>query len=145
MPVFMLQTLFKRVNGKCQNNTVPTAIKISIGEIQLKASLNDSPTALAIIENLPIKSSGQRWGDEIYFSINVQADLEPDASDVLQPGDLAFWPSGNAFCIFWGPTPASIGNEVRAASPVNLIGSIEDDLTLLARVNSHTPVRIEKS
>ena len=123
---------------------MPTPISISVGNIKLKASLNDSPTAVAIAEHLPIKSSGQRGGDEIYFSIGVQAELESDASAVVQPGDLAYWPPGSAFCIFWGPTPASNGDEVRAASEVNVIGSIDDDLSQLGQVDSGSPVLIEK-
>ena len=66
------------------------------------------------------------WGHEFYFDIGVQADQEPDASDVVDVGDLAYWPPGMAFCVFFGRTPASHGNEVRAASPVNVVGRIDD-------------------
>jgi hypothetical protein len=76
---------------------------------------------------LPIEASAQRWGGEIYFSIAVDAELEEDSREVLQAGELAFWPPGNAFCIFFGPTPASQGNDIRAASAVNIIGKMKGD------------------
>ena len=120
-----------------------TAIQILAGKIILPASLNDSPTARAIARKLPIIGIGQRWGDEIYFDIPVQMDLEPDAREVMQAGELGYWPTGNAFCIFWGPTPASQGDEIRAASAVNIIGCVQGDPSVLRNVRSGTEVRIE--
>lgn len=119
------------------------AIQIIAGKIILPASLNDSPTARVIAQKLPIIGIGQRWGDEIYFDIPVQMDLESDAREVVQAGELAYWPTGNAFCIFFGPTPASQGDEIRAASAVNIVGCIEGDLAGLRNVRSGAKVRIE--
>ncbi len=120
-----------------------TAIQIIAGKEILPASLNDSPTARAIARKLPIIGIGQRWGDEIYFDIPVQMDLEPDAREVVQAGELGYWPTGNAFCIFFGLTPVSQGDEIRAASAVNIIGCVQGDLSVLRNVRSGTEVRIE--
>lgn len=120
-----------------------TAIQIIAGKITLPASLNDSPTARAIARKLPIIGIGQRWGDEIYFDIPVQMDLEPDAREVMQAGELGYWPTGNAFCIFFGLTPVSQGDEIRAASAVNIIGNVEGDPAALRKVRSGTEVRVE--
>ncbi len=120
-----------------------TAIQIIAGKIILPASLNDSPTARAIARKLPIIGVGQRWGDEIYFDIPVQMDLEPDAREVMQAGELGYWPTGNAFCIFFGFTPVSQGDEIRAASAVNIIGCVQGDLSVVRNVRSGTEVRIE--
>jgi hypothetical protein len=119
-------------------------IQITTGSIFIKATLNDKPTARAIAENLPIIGIGQRWGDEIYFDIPVEMDIEPDAREVLEAGELGYWPTGNAFCIFFGPTPASKGNEIRAASAVNIVGKVDGDPAALRNVRSGTEVRLEQ-
>ena len=121
---------------------MPTMIKITAGSLQFEAQLNDTPTARAIIDALPITASGQRWGEEIYFAIPVDAPLEPDARDVLQPGELGYWPNGNAFCLFFGPTPASKGDEIRAASDVNIIGNLSGDFADLTNVPSGAEIVI---
>jgi hypothetical protein len=96
-----------------------------------------------VAEALPIKARGNRWGEEIYFEIPVEADLEADARDVLEAGELGYWPSGNAFCIFFGRTPASRGDEIRAASAVNIIGKITGDISQLPGVANGAQVLIE--
>ena len=102
-------------------------IRIKAGSVVMEARLNDSPTAEAIAAALPIEARVNTWGEEIYFPIPVHAQLESDASDLVREGDLAYWPTGAAFCIFFGPTPASRGNEVRAASAVNVVGTVNGD------------------
>jgi len=119
------------------------AIKITAGGVQIEAELNDGPTAKSIVETLPIKARGQRWGGEIYFSIPVQAELEDGSRDVLEAGELGYWPTGNAFCIFFGPTPASVGDEIRAASEVNIIGRVKGDAAELWDVLDGADVIIE--
>ena len=118
-------------------------IMITVGEIQFQGRLNDSPTARLISEALPIEAACNRWGEEIYFSIPVQAPLEPDAREVVEPGTLGYWPSGNAFCIFWGPTPASQGDEIRAASEVNIIGTISGNYKNLNQITNGTNITIQ--
>ena len=122
---------------------MPKAIQITAGQIQVAAELNDSPTSKSIVDALPIKTKGSRWGGEIYFSIAVEVELEADSRDVLEAGELGYWPTGNAFCIFFGPTPASQADEIRAASAVNIIGTIKGDLSQLPNVPDGALVCIE--
>ena len=121
-------------------------IRIKAGDFEFGAELNDSPTAQKIADTLEITANGNRWGGEIYFAIPVKAKLEPDNSrEVLQAGELGYWPAGSAFCIFWGKTPASQTDEIRAASAVNIIGKItEDDLSALWDVPNGAEVVISK-
>jgi hypothetical protein len=122
---------------------MPKQIKITAGQIQVEAELNDSLTAKSIVDALPIKGRGNRWGEEIYFAIPVAADLDEGARDVLEAGELGYWPSGNAFCVFFGPTPASQGDEIRAASAVTIIGKVKGDLSELPNVPDGADVLIE--
>jgi hypothetical protein len=119
-------------------------ILIRVGGNSFEAELNDSVTGKAIYGALPIRARGQRWGGEIYFSIPVSCELEDDSRDVLEEGELGYWPPGKAFCIFFSPTPASSGNEIRAASAVNIIGAIKADLSGLWNVPDGAEVCIEK-
>ena len=121
---------------------MPHKIEIVTENVQIEAELNDSPTAKSIISELPIKALAQRWGGEIYFSIPVTAELESDSREVLEAGELGFWPTGNAFCIFFGPTPMSQSNEIRAASAVNIIGKIKSDWAGLWDVPSGSDIVI---
>jgi hypothetical protein len=117
-------------------------IRITVGLLCLTAELDGSSTAEAILHALPIEASGNRWGDEIYFGIPVVAEAE-NAKEVVAVGDLAYWPPGRAFCIFFGPTPASRGNEIRPASPVNVVGRVLGDATLLRQTGDGELVKIE--
>ena len=122
---------------------MPKDIIITAGKVKVEAELYDTPTVRAIVDKLPITAQAQRWGDEIYFSIPAIAQLENNSRDVLQAGELGYWPPGNAFCIFFGPTPASKGDEIRAASAVNIIGKIKGDWSGLLNVSSADSVLIE--
>lgn len=117
-------------------------ITITAGSVTLTAELNDSPTARAIWDALPITGSANIWGDEIYFGIPVSLDEEDDAEADVEVGALAYWPPGNAFCIFWGPTPASSGSQPRAASPVNVFGQVNGDATKFGQVRNGEAVEI---
>ena len=99
-------------------------IRILVGGVELEGRLNGSATAEALWDALPLEAEGSYWGDELYFAIPVQVEADPAATDVVEPGAIAFWPPGNCLCLFWGPTPASHGNECRAASPVNVAGEV---------------------
>jgi len=123
---------------------MPKAIKITAGQIQVAAELNDSSTAQAVYDELPIKAKGSRWGGEIYFSIPVEAELEADSRDVLEAGELGYWPPGKAFCIFFGPTQASQANEIRAASAVNIVGKMKRAWSGLWDVQDGSDVCVEK-
>lgn len=119
-------------------------IAITAGQVQLTAQLNDTATATAIMEALPIEAEANRWGGEIYFSIPVEASLASDARQVVAAGDLGYWPPGQAFCIFFGPTPASGGNEIRAASPVNIVGRVEGGLDELWNIPDGAAISLRR-
>ena len=119
-------------------------IRITVGKISAEAVLNESRTAAAIWDALPLSIAGQTWGDEIYFAIPVTAKAE-NARAVVEMGDLAYWPPGSAFCIFYGPTPASQGDEIRPASPVNVFGRVLGDPTVFKPVRSGATVRVERA
>ena len=108
------------------------------------AELNDTPTANLVWDSLPIEASGSTWGDEIYFRTPISAE-EDNAREVVDMGDVAYWPPGQALCLFFGPTPASQGDEIRPASAVNVLGRIEGDATVLKQVRSGSEVRVEKA
>lgn len=112
----------------------------------VEASLTDeSPdTAKAVWEALPIEARANTWGDEIYFGVPVDVDSE-NPREVVELGDLAYWPPGNAFCIFFGRTPASRGDEIRPASAVNVFGKLEGDPKVFKKVRSGETVRIERA
>jgi hypothetical protein len=122
---------------------MPTLIIITVDDTELSAELNDSSTAQQIIKQLPIESHAHRWGDEFYFAIPVDHAEEADARDEMAVGELAYWPPGNAFCIFFGPTPVSIGSEPRAANPCNPLGQILDDIEPLLAARDGAHVRID--
>jgi hypothetical protein len=119
-------------------------ITITAGSVTLEAELNDGPTASAIWEALPITGRANTWGDEIYFAIPVQMPEEPDARADVEVGELGYWPVGNAFCIFFGPTPASDGPEPRAASPVNILGRVLGDATEFRQVPGGAAVTLSR-
>ncbi len=123
---------------------MPEKIVIKVSEVAFEAELNDSVTGKAIYSALPIRAKAQRWGGEIYFSIPVSCELEEDSREVLDEGELGYWPPGTAFCIFFGPTPASGGDEIRAASAVNIVGRMKGDLSGLWDVPDGGEVCIEK-
>ena len=119
-------------------------IKIRAGSVEAEAVLNDSLTAKNIWEALPIEARANTWGDEIYFAIPVKAPLEKTAQELVEAGDLGYWPSGNAFCIFFGPTPMSRGKEIRPASAVNVIERVSEDAKVFKKVPSGAKVRLEQ-
>jgi len=119
-------------------------IIITAGSVSLPAELNDNPTARQVWDTLPIEGRANVWGDEIYFEISVRTDQEPDARADVEVGELGYWPPGNAFCIFFGPTPVSTGERPRAASPVNILGRVLGDATSFREVAGGSLVRITR-
>lgn len=126
-------------NGGCVRK-----ILICAGEISIEAILKDNFTADALWKALPLESSVNTWGNEIYFNIPLQLKEAEDARDVVALGDLGYWPPGKSFCIFFGRTPASRNNEIRAASVVNVFGMIEGDATIFKEVPDGTRIRVSK-
>jgi hypothetical protein len=117
-------------------------IKIRVGTLVLDAILSDTPTATKIAGILPLSSRFNTWGDEIYFPVPVQSELEANAAEEVKIGDLGYWPTGRAFCIFFGPTPLSGEGKIIPASAVNVIGHVTGDATALKEVMLESDVEI---
>lgn len=124
---------------------MPTDIVILAGDLSLEGHLTDTPTARALAQALPFEAKAHLWGEEIYFAVpQVVQDLDDTATMVVNVGDLAYWPSGRAFCIFFGLTPASVPGEIRPASAVNLVGRLLGDPCCLTAVPEGSTVRVER-
>ena len=118
-------------------------IRITVGDVVLEAELNDTASAAKIGAALPIRTSFSTWGDEIYFSIPVAAELDASAQEVVEIGDLGYWPPGSAFCIFFGQTPVSEPGRIMPASAVNIIGKVVGDATLFKQAMRAREVVLE--
>lgn len=127
---------------------MPVRIKISApstGEVSAEVDEARNPeTARAVLAALPIESTVNRWGEEVYFSTSVTAG-EEKAQEEVEIGDMGFWPPGKAVCIFFGRTPASTGNKPRAASPVNVFGRITGDSKVFGKTRSGESIRVERA
>jgi len=115
-------------------------LKISVGEVEIRVELFDTPTADAILANVPFESRASIWGEEVYFATPVSVPAEPDARTVVEAGEMAFWLDGDSIAIGFGPTPISQGDEIRLASPANIWGRALDDVRLLASVRAGAPI-----
>ncbi|WP_331236381.1 cyclophilin-like family protein [Natronorarus salvus] len=104
---------------------------------------DDSPETRAAVEAaLPLSGEASRWGEELYFRTDVDVGPE-NPRELVDPGTIAYWPAGNALCLFWGPTPASEGEEPRAASPVNVVARVED-VSALADLEGSASVELRE-
>ena len=119
-------------------------IRIAAGGVSATAVLYENDTADAIWGALPFAARGNRWGDEIYFEIPLRLSQADDAREVMDAGELGYWPVGHAFCIFWGPTPVSQADEPRAYSPVNPFGRLEGDPGIFGSVASGEQVQVKR-
>ena len=119
-------------------------IRITAGSVSAEARLDGSKTAQAVWDALPLTAKADTWGDEIYFSIPVHL-KEESPKEAVAMGDLGYWLPGSAFCIFFGPTPASRGDEIRPASPVNVFGRILGDPKVFKKVRAGTAIRIQEA
>lgn len=124
-----------------------TRIRFMAGEAVFDGMLNDSETASAIARRLPVTFAMSRWGEEYYGNIGEHLGMDEagDARSEMKIGELAYWPVGNALCIFFGPTPASTGPEPVAASNVNPVGMLEGDLDGLKAMGGSIEVTVEKA
>lgn len=118
-------------------------LRIRIGDVSMEAELNDTPTAHKVAEALPVQTSFSTWGDEIYFAIPVDAELDGSAQEVVELGDLGYWPPGKAFCIFFGQTPMSQPGKIMPASAVNVIGRVIGDATQFKQAMHERNVTLE--
>lgn len=117
---------------------------IEAGGVKAEAELNETETAGLIWDALPVEATANTWGDEVYFDIPVTTGLE-DAVEVVNVGDLGYWPQGPAFCIFFGPTPMSRGDEIRPASAVNVVGKVLGDATVFRAVSDGETVTLSRA
>lgn len=120
-------------------------IHIVSGSTTLAVELNDTPTAKRLLALLPFESSANRWGHEIYFGTPLAAQQDADARAEVEVGAVAYWPPGKALCVFWGATPASSGDEPRAASPVNVVGKVVGPAAAATKVKDGAAVRVERA
>ncbi|OGO37408.1 MAG: hypothetical protein A2147_10810 [Chloroflexi bacterium RBG_16_57_8] len=118
-------------------------IRITAGSVTAVAELNDSKTAYAIWNALPFTAEANTWGDEVYFTVPVKLSLE-NGKDVVNVGDIGYWPPGQAFCIFFGRTPMSRGEEIRPASAVTVLGRQTGDAKVFKGVKDGDRVTVDK-
>lgn len=120
------------------------AIRIEADGVRLYAVLGSTPTADAVWEAMPLEGPAQLWGEEVYFSVKLQVQVESDARAEVKVGDIGFWPDGPAIALFFGRTPASKGDDPVAASKVNVFGRITGDARRLGRVRPGSRVRLTR-
>ena len=118
-------------------------ITLNFGSTTIDVTVRNTPTAQAILNALPITSTVQTWGEEVYFSVPVEATLEHDAKDVVEAGEIAFWVEGSCIAIGFGPTPISQGNEIRLAAATNIWADADDDVRQLINVSSQDRVLVD--
>jgi len=117
---------------------------IKIDTVNLVAELAQTPSAEALWNALPLSAQAHRWGDELYFSVPFSAPLESDAQEIVQAGDVAYWPDGPTLCFFFGPTPVSRPGEIRAAAAVNICGRIRGESSVLRQITDTATITLNK-
>jgi uncharacterized protein len=135
--------LLRRASIRRGFYVMPTQVRMTVGNVRLRAELFDTACAKAIVDRLPIKARPNEWGDEYYFEISVAASLDETATTKVKVGDIGYWPPGRAMAIFFGRTPMSTGSDPVPASAVNIVGKIIDDATLLKKAKGAAEIIIE--
>ncbi|WP_022853826.1 cyclophilin-like fold protein [Thermodesulfatator atlanticus] len=120
-------------------------LKLDFGNIVAEIELNGTACARAIWEAAPFSSLVHLWGEEIYFETPVTHSLDETAKDLVEKGDVGYWPDGKALCLFFGPTPISSPGEIRPASAVNIVGRVITSLEDLYHVPEGAEVTVEKA
>lgn len=120
-----------------------TKLKISWGNTSVTARLRDTASVRALLEVLPCESSANTWGDEVFFKIPLEVELENDARQVVDPGTVCIWVEGDSLALPFGPTPISEGDECRLISRVNILGELLEDPQILASINDGDRIRLD--
>lgn len=118
-------------------------VLITCGRITFQAELFDTKTVELMMDAMPLNGDANFWGDEIYFPVSFTAELEEDAKEEVEIGTIAYWPPSKAFCMFFGPTPASTSEKPRGYSSVNLCGKIHGDLTDFRNITPGEKIKVE--
>lgn len=119
-------------------------IRITVNEVVLTGELNETKAGQALAEGLPFRVEAQRWGEEFYGNTDKQfGSLAEATQEVMEVGDLAYHDETGWFCIFWGPTPSSQGQEIRAAFPVQKVGQVQGDWQAISSVQAPVNVLVE--
>jgi hypothetical protein len=125
---------------------MPLAVKLTLEDLDLFGHLDDSPAARAVAGLLPLEVGLKRWGDEYFGDVGQPVGpLSGDTREVMDLGELAFWDWGNAFCLFFGPTPASQAGEPRAVGPVHPVGKVEGDWQAVRALGPQVMARLERA
>ena len=119
-------------------------LRIAAGKVTLEAELRDTPTTRALAQALPFEASAQTWGEEVYFTTPVNAKLEPDAKQVVDPGTVCFWTEGDALALPYGRTPISADERPKLAARCNVLGTLTGDARRLAAIKAGQKIRVEK-
>lgn len=119
-------------------------IKLKLGSVELEVELFDTPTAKAIYNQAPFRSLARTWGEEVYFSAPLEVSKEPDARDVVEPGEIAYWVEGQCIAIGYGRTPISQGEEIRLAAKTNIWAKALGDVKQLKTIKDGDPIQVEK-
>ena len=123
-----MKKLILRINGK-----------------SLNLFLKETETAEKIYNAVPINSSINTWGEEIYFNTNLSINREKEAKAVVDFGEIAFWTEGSAIAIGYGKTPVSSGDEIRLASPCNIWANADFDKSFFGDINDGDKISLDKS
>ncbi|KRT35167.1 cyclophilin-like fold protein [Acetomicrobium hydrogeniformans] len=118
------------------------SIRIVSKGVVVEGRLNDSKTASEIEKLIPLVGRARTWGDEIYFPIPLDREIE-NGKETVEKGDIGYWPPGRALCLFFGPTPISAPGEIRPAGPVSVVGEMSGDLSALKNVKDGDEVKVE--
>lgn len=119
-----------------------TSIVIESGGKRIEVWLNNSQAAKELMEKLPLESTANLWGEEIYFYIKHRLTQSKDAKEEVRVGDFAYWPPGPGLCLFFGKTPVSKGNGPRAANPVTVIGQVVSNIEDLKKIKNKDKITV---
>ena len=137
-----------RCPGNCHVAGVIAIAFVAFSAFEISAARQVRPygfvmIAAALYAAAPFTAMAQTWGDEVYFDTPVESPGEAAARDVMEPGEIAFWMAGNCIAIPFGPTPVSLGDELRLASAANVWGRAVEDVKTLAAVRPGDDITVE--